>query len=73
MIVKVCHYILGLIYALNSILAYFYIETTWAGYIGHLALIPALCFISQSFVLKFCIYPNKYNGVQDHEHKFVFV
>lgn len=56
MIVKVCPYILGLIYALNSILAYFYMETTWAGYIGHLALIPALCFISQSFVLKFCIY-----------------
>jgi hypothetical protein len=55
-VVKICPYLLGLIYALNSILAYFYIETTWAGYVGHLALIPALSFISQSFVLKFCVY-----------------
>ena len=55
-IVKISPYILALIYALNVLLSYFYIETTWAGYIGHLALIPAFSLISQSFVLKFCIY-----------------
>ena len=55
-IVKVSPYILAVIYALNILLAYFYIETTWAGYVGHLALIPAFSLISQSFVLKFCVY-----------------
>lgn len=55
-IVKVSPFILGLLYALNTLLAYFYIEITWAGYIGHLALIPALSLISQSFVLQFCVY-----------------
>ena len=55
-IVKISPYILAIIYALNVLLAYFYIETTWAGYIGHLSLIPAFSLISQSFVLKFCVY-----------------
>lgn len=62
-IVKVSPFILGLLYALNTLLAYFYIEITWAGYIGHLALIPALSLISQSFVLQFCVYHRLPYGI----------
>ena len=47
---------MALCYTLNSILAYFYIDLCWTGYLVHLSLLPALTILSQSFVLKFCVY-----------------
>lgn len=47
---------MAICYALNSLLSYFYIDICWTGYLVHLALLPAIAMLSQSFVLKFCLY-----------------
>ena len=55
-LIKVIPMIISLVFLLNTILSYFYIEVPLLSYIGGISLLPLLFLYISSYVFRFCLY-----------------
>ena len=55
-ITKYVPYIIGILYFIEALLSCLHIEILYLPFIGNLTILPTICILSFSFLLKFCIW-----------------